>query len=493
MILSGFPRLSSTCIFTITLSILLLTSLATASTYVPVNDTTYAILNRLEAEGILKSSMLTTKPLSRKEVARLVLEAEQNSEDANSFIKRYIKILKDKFKDDMDKTEYFKPLDEVTVEYTYADELPSELSTNNDGYDHQEGHNVRAEISSRMEHDWISLYIQPEVQYNEEDTDVTLKRAYGVLDLLGWELQVGADSQWWGPGYHGSLLLSNNPEPMTSVRFTNSSPFLLPWFFEKLGLFKFTGFVTRLEDERVVSKPYLWGMRLNLKPSPYFEIGIHRTALLGGEGQPEGFSTWWDSFWGLSSSDSNVEGDQRGGVDIKMTVPWKHQPFQLYFDGAGEDEAGGLPSNWAYLAGVYLPRIMDFERIEFRAEWVNNHISGKPDVWYNHSIYQSGYTYKGRIIGHHMGTDSEDLFFEASYLFPEMNGRVSLGYDMKEHDLSENIREKKNALSTTVSLDVNESISIKAACTYEKVKNQGNVSGNDENISTAIIQLKYTF
>jgi hypothetical protein len=63
-------------------------------------------------------------------------------------------------------------------------------------------------------------------------------------------------------------------------------------------------------------------------------------------------------------------------------------------------------------------------------------IYSHPNVWYNHHIYTAGYTYKGRIIGHHMGTDSKDFFVEASYLIPEKHGKVSISYDREEHNLS---------------------------------------------------------
>ena len=49
-----------------------------ASTSVPVGDDTYNVLLRLEAEGVIQSALLTTEPLSRKEVARLIVEAERN-------------------------------------------------------------------------------------------------------------------------------------------------------------------------------------------------------------------------------------------------------------------------------------------------------------------------------------------------------------------------------------------------------------------------------
>ncbi len=119
---------------------------------------------------------------------------------------------------------------------------------------------------------------------SEEGADLTLKGAYGVVSFLGLDLTVGKDSQWWGPGYHGSLLLSNNAEPFTMVRLENPEPVLLPWILKYLGPFRWTFFVTRLEhDRRDVPEPYLWGMRIDFKPHPYVEIGLQRTAMLGGD------------------------------------------------------------------------------------------------------------------------------------------------------------------------------------------------------------------
>ncbi len=453
----------------------------------------YDILNRLEAEGIIKSALLSTKPLSRKEVVRLIHEAEKNSEDKSQFIRSLVQILKDEFKGDIDDTRYVKPLDRVSFTYINVDSQPSELSYNNDGDDYDDGSNFRLETISRAELGWFSLFVNPELRYSDSDMDTLMNKVYGVFDVWGWELEIGTDSQWWGPGYGGSILLSNNPEPLPMIKITNTRPTILPWIFKYLGLFKFTCFMTRLEKDRVVPEPYLWGMRADFKPSPYIEIGLQRTALLGGEGRPSGFLTWWDSFTGKDENDSNGAGDQRAGCDIKLTLPFESQPLQVYLDGAGEDQAGLLPSNWAFLYGVYFPRLLDFERIGFRAEYTNTHISGKPNVWYNHHIYRSGYTNEGRIIGHHMGTDSEDMLIELSYLIPERNGKLSIAYDRKEHNLSDDVREEKQELFMNADLDLTEILRINASYGYGKIKNIGTVSGNDENINTFVLQLNYDF
>ena len=466
---------------------------ANASTYLDIGDEVYNTLLRLEAEGVIQSGLLNTKPLSRKEVIRLLLEAEENSEGKSLFIRSQVQSLKKRFADEIDGTRYLKPLDKVSIGYLHSDGDPSDLIFNNDGDDYGEDNNFRFSISSRAELGWFSLFVNPEIRYSDKDTDLTMKKLYGVLDFLGLELEIGTDSQWWGPGYHGAILLSNNVEPLPLIKLTNSRPVLLPWVLKYLGLFKFTAFVTRLEEKRAVSEPYLWGMRLNFKPSPYFEVGLHRTAILGGEGQPEDLSTWWDSFTGEGENDPDGPGDQKAGYDIKLTLPFELQPIQLYVEADGEDEAGGLPSRWAYLSGIYLPRILNFEKIDFRAEYADNHVSGHANYWYNHGIYTSGYTYEGRIIGHHMDTDSEDMFVEFSYLIPERDAKISLAYDREEHNLSSDVHEKKHEVYLTADIGLAESLRIEASYGYGKFKNFDNISGDDENINIVFVQITYNF
>jgi hypothetical protein len=235
-------------------------------------------------------------------------------------------------------------------------------------------------------------------------------------------------------------------------------------------------------------------MRLNFKPHPYLEIGLQRTALLGGKGRSESLSTWWKSFTGKGENIPGVEaGDQRAGFDIKLTLPFKWQPLQVYAEAAGEDEAGGLPYKWAYLAGIYLPRILSFERISLRGEYATTHVEGAPNVWYTHGIYTDGYKYKGRIIGHHMGTDSKDIFLEVSYLIPERNGRISIFYDRQVHNLSETVREKKDEVAVRVDIKLAKDLKVKTSYRYGKIENIGNIPAEDRKINIIIGMISYNF
>lgn len=482
-------------------SIVLTVPSASASSYVDVTDDVYNLLLRLEAEGVITSGLLTTKPISYKEITRLILEAERNSEEGNILVQRLIQSLKERLKaepTDMNREiTFIKPLDLPYARYVYADSDLQSLYYNMDGDHYEKGSNLRAGFSSRAELRWLSLHINPEFRYSDDDKDFIVRRAYGVLNFSGLALTVGKDSQWWGPGYHGSILLSNNAEPLTMLRLTNPHPVLLPWIFKYLGPFRFTVFATRLEKERVVSESYLWGMRLNFKPIPYLELGLQRTALLGGKGRSESLNTWWKSFTGSGENEKGSgSGDQRAGFDIKVTLPFKWQPLQIYMEADGEDEAGKyppIPYKWAYLTGIYLPRVLNFERIDFRAEYATTHVSGSPNVWYKHGTYTSGYTYKGRIIGHHMDTDSKDIFMEITYLIPEKNRRLSISYDREEHNLSEKIKEKKDEATLKVNIGLAKNIEMQTLCGYGKIKNAGNISGKNEDTNTIIGSIRYFF
>lgn len=459
---------------------------ATASTNVDIGDETYGILARLEAVGVIKSGLLTTRPISRREVVRLLEEAEKNSNGHGPFIKGLIRKLRREFGDEKGGARYIKPVERVYAGFVYSDQ---DLNYNNDGDIHENGLNIRPGLISRADLGWFAYRINPELHYSGDYTELVMKKAYAVVDFADLELEIGRDSQWWGPGHHGTLLMSNNAQPLDMVKLSSPSPVLLPWIFSHLGPFRFVFFISKLEEERAVPEPNIWGLRLNFKPAPQVEIGLQRTALFGGDGRSESLGTWWQSLIGRGENRAGVEaGDQRAGIDIKVTVPFESQPAQLYLEAAGEDEVGGLPSKWAFLGGVYLPGIIG-ERIDLRAEYAVNHVDGNPDVWYSHHIYRSGYTYNGRVIGHHMGTDSRDLFLELSCFLPEINGVARMSYNREEHGLSGDEKPVKDEVAAELKLWFEGGLEVEGRFAVGRIGN----TGPDEDIRIVMLKANYVF
>ncbi|MDY7032627.1 MAG: capsule assembly Wzi family protein, partial [Thermodesulfobacteriota bacterium] len=262
------------------------------SVNVPLDHWSYAALDKLVSIGFIDSSLLGTKPFSRVEMARLIeeaLEKRQESEETKRVVLSLLKRLKREFKEELiilgtldgfSARSFIKPVEDIYFKCIYGDEEPDLENQRGDIF--AEGSNYRFGFSSRMKF-WnhIAFSFHPELKYQKEEEDWEKKgeliEGYGKLDVFNLEIEVGRDSLWWGPGYYGSMLMSNNAEPFDLVKISNSRPILLPWFFRYMGPFKATWFLTELEDEREIHEPNLTGFRLNFKPHPSLELGLSRT------------------------------------------------------------------------------------------------------------------------------------------------------------------------------------------------------------------------
>lgn len=281
----------------------------------------------------------------------------------------------------------------------------------------------------------LNIYLNPELINN----NFGLLEGYFDIDIRNIKITFGKKALWFGPGLHSSMLLSNNTEPFKQGMLSNNRPTVLPY----LGKTKFIWFLTRLEENRVIPNPYLTGARVNFTPFKVFNFSLNRVIIFGGDGREKlSISDYWKMFLASHENEpGKLNNNQLAGFDfsIKLSnyLP-KIKNFTIYGDFVGEDEAGYLPSKWGRLYGVST----SFGKINLILEYANNSVKNAPRSFYVHGVYQSGYTYKGRIIGHHMGTDAEDLYLNINY---DLGIAIlELEYDRENSDLSTNsIKTKK--------------------------------------------------
>jgi hypothetical protein len=420
-------------------------------------------VEKLANYGLIDSAMLTTKPLSRLEMARQVGEAREalaQMKDAPEVLTAIVERLTREYRGELielgllegvyNGRTYLKPLEDPYVSYLYADKRPDLENRRGDLF--QRGSNFRAGFATRGAlFDTFAFYLHPEYAGAPEDGgDVRLIEGYGIVGLGPFELEAGRDSLWWGPGFHGSILMSNNARPFDMLKITNPEPILLPWIFRAVGPIRVQWFLARLEGYRrqysasgfgevdPTAHPYLSGLRINIKPHPLLELGASRVVMFGGQGRPGlGF---FDYFKPLVALTEETENNQLAGFDGSLLIPLPKngllRSIKLCGDAAGEDHAGFLPSKWGDLWGVQFNDLFKTGRTDLRVEYADDIVPGYPSVFYTHGypdgLYSSGYTYEGRVIGHHMGTESRDFFVELShYLTDDLI--VDLAYDRHTH------------------------------------------------------------
>ncbi|MBP2689358.1 MAG: hypothetical protein H6Q83_1545, partial [Deltaproteobacteria bacterium] len=223
-------------------------------------------------------------------------------------------------------------------------------------------------------------------------------------------LQVGRIATWYGPARLGALIFTNNAQSYPGIRFHNPVPIAVPGvpgFFSFLGNVQYDLFFARLEEDRPIPNPVLFGMRLATRPSRYLEVGISRSMIYGGEGHDSGLSAWWDAFKGRNTNEPSEE------------------PVQAYVEMAGEDAADlgptsiPFPSKRAYVFGVFLPTLFGSAAHDLRVEWATNDWDGKGQVWYVHPTSGEGYAhfYRDRVLGHPMSTDAESIAIQGRHFF----------------------------------------------------------------------------
>lgn len=263
-----------------------------------------------------------------------------------------------------------------------------------------------------MEKDWKG----------RQDEGVSLDGSYIAARLGNWSASFGQVERWWGPGWDGSLILSTNSRPIPAISIDRRvpEPFETKWL-SWIGPWSFHSFIGRLEKERTVPNPYLWGMRGEVKPTIVdgLEIGFFRMMQLGGKGYPSSFSVWVDAFLSQDNFHSHQlgkatePGNQLAGIDIRWNV--FDAPIALYGQVAGEDEDKFFPNALMFQYGVEGWRQFGdstlrvfVEYSDLTSYWWNGH-QEKHDISYNHSRYADGFRFRGRPIGHWADQDSQIL------------------------------------------------------------------------------------
>ena len=264
----------------------------------------------------------------------------------------------------------------------------------------------------------------------DDDKPLRLDGSYLAGKFGNWIVTAGALDRWWGSGWEGSLLMSNNSRPIPAISLDRavSDPFKTKWL-SWIGPWRLTTFMGYMDGDRLdYDHPLLFGFRVSARPLKGLEISLERPAQWCGEGRSCTWDDFWNLWWGNDNAGENVApedepGNQLAGWDIRWASPlgeWLgYWPFAVYFQHTGEtiDNKLGRPYRSLELAGLEVWGDSGTAS-SWRAslEWSLTRCGGTEDgekLWdcaYNSAIFNpDGYRYYGRPIGHSMDGDGEML------------------------------------------------------------------------------------
>ncbi|MHC2995258.1 MAG: hypothetical protein IBV53_07150 [Candidatus Atribacteria bacterium] len=325
---------------------------------------------------------------------------------------------------------------------------------------------------------------------------------FPALDLL-----LGRDYMRWGPGYQGSLILSDNSSAFDMLKYSGTID--LNDFGEGYGKINFTKFFSLLDplDEQ---NRYLLGQRLEFKPIPILTLGLSETAIISQDSSilffnplpfiPPYYATWWiANMFDPQEVNCNVALD----AEINLT-----QKIKLYGELMADDiiffPEELFPSRIGFLTGAYFADPLGSGNTDFRIEYthINNYVYFPAHSWQD-------YLYQGEYIGHPLGPDADQLYLGLTHRLSD-KFNLSLSYNQERHGegqtgiplpsdpviANENIFlsgiiEKKQAYQAEVSYTISPQWEFSAGVTWESIKNKDNNMGVNEKNTYFQMELNY--
>jgi hypothetical protein len=279
--------------------------------------------------------------------------------------------------------------------------------------------------------------------------------------------------------------MSNNAHPFDMIKLSNPEPVLLPWIFSYLGPAQFNLIFTQLNDVRTgieLPNPFLYGLRLDIKPRPYLELGASHLVLFGGSGRTDmSLGEIITTLYSNTNYNINQKTDsnQEFSIDFALTMP-NLKKYIFLADGlkfyceVGAEDTGYLPDKRAYVTGFAFYKPFALERAVLRAEYSILSPYGAPNAWYNHPTYPM--YYEGQVFGNRIGSDAEDIFIEWSQNFDQLSYKLSFDR-VKSGIQTKNYPQFDFTYSGEIGYQIESNTKITLRCAYEDINNYGNIQG----------------
>jgi hypothetical protein len=513
---------------------------ALSSANIPLESHIYGYLDKLAGFGLISSDIKGIKPFSKAETARLLLEAEKNlstvqpdhAELAAELIGRMRELIPREvaLRENPGKKPLLldcNPVASLRLRYLWLDGTPrnygnrkvhdpgndgvfgigsglrpknpdsftieqrgsegTPLLENNNGVVYGEGHTGEIRWGSEWYlGDQAVVLLEPFVLTHGDDTRIRINRGYLKLGGGSLELEAGKDENWLGLGYRGNITLTNNAENFTQIKISSPEPFDVKF----VGSMKYAIMVSRFENtiiDGAERQPWFYAAKLSIKPSENLEVGFNFGRQQGGPGVSNSLGDSVRGFIGGTSADNS---NSLAGIEARYRIS-RLRNIELYGEYSGEDTALFWPIVESYVAGLYVPRLTDDGRNDFRFEFFQGN-----QILYSNGTFPGGYIYKNMPIGHSQGGATQDFFFRTSHWF---NARTNLAIEYiytnrgKAGRLAGQAVEKKYSGRLFLDLPLSADLDAQLGYGIEKVTNLNLVSGTGQTNQLVKVELRYSF
>lgn len=418
------------------ISFTLLTQISFAQTVnVPLKHWVYDFIDRLETKGIFYQLSTKSYPLSRTEISLILAKIEHNKKTLSSTELALFDQLKGEFHEELEQLNiksdplYFERhlmswsegVHKAKVDFDFAEVFDVKRGDQYQTADRTSHMTMGGIIRGRFgQHFNFYIHAQNTLNRGSEISNESFDPRYGTpivisgknvysdeawayltWDHAWFQLEFGRDQIKWGPGRHGSLMISKeNPLfEMLKLKF-------------KFSRFQFTSFHGSLHSG--IGAKYLAGHRLELKAFPWLYISGSEAVIYGNRNVE---LSYLNPLMPYHVAEHHLGDKDNNSMAFDMTCfPLKNHKFyfELFLDDftTAENPFTYYGNKFAFLLGYRW--ISPFGLTDADINWEYTRI--EPYV-YTHKDSINTFQNYDKSIGHWLGPNSDDLFIELRYLF----------------------------------------------------------------------------
>lgn len=269
------------------------------------------------------------------------------------------------------------------------------------------GPEPEADASSPEARLWLTRLVRCRVAFTADAvaTPSRLRVRQGTVDVTAGAVAfwAGRRTVGWAPGAGGGIVLGRLERfggagaTVTVPGSSRAAP---------LGAWRGELFAGPVPSSGRVSRPWLLGMRVHVRPHGRVDIGASRVAVFGGmDGAGIGAGDVLRVLAGVNLAGDHAD-DQVASVDVRWRppLPLPHG-IELYGEwGLHDIDAEVFLDVPAFTAGVRMAALPRLERVGVAVEHtrIARSCCGNPP-WYHHFDLARGWTVDGAVIGHALG------------------------------------------------------------------------------------------
>ena len=329
--------------------------------------------------------------------------------------------------------------------------------------------------------------LSSQLSFNFDDKKFNFDNSYikykkGIADF-----NIGRINRNWSFSEKSSLILSSNSRPIEAISINLEKKFNTKWLspFAYWSIEMINGSTQSSFNNR---QSMLSGTRFIISPSKKLKFEFIQTGQWGDQNDKLYSQNFDALFFGNTNEGVNSHLNKMAGFGLSYTLPLNKDTYRFYSQAIGEDEAGNLPSCYAWMLGLEVtapkmkfPTTLTIEAIDTRVK-TSTHGNCGPNTMYQNNVYN--YINYNTVLGVPIDTEGTSLeVFGQS----QINKNLSVNYSSKflsinDKDFSGHRLSSKRSLGTISSLGIHwkkESFDFGGSISYQNLTlNKTNISNN---------------